>query len=133
MILMDTHVLVWLDEANPRLGPSTVKKIDSAFHSSAAMVSAISFWEVGMLVRKGRIQLDLDLAVWRKDLLEQGLIEVPVSGEVGIRAAGFDPFHGDPADRLITATALMNAAILLTADARLLDSTLLVRTWDARQ
>lgn len=86
-----------------------------------------------MLVRKGRIQLDLDLAVWRKDFLEQGLLEVPVSGEVGIRAAGFDPFHGDPADRLITATALMNSAILLTADARLLNSALPVRTWDARQ
>jgi PIN domain nuclease of toxin-antitoxin system len=133
VILLDTHVLVWLDEANPRLGASTIKKIDSAFHSSAAMVSAISFWEVGMLVRKGRIQLDLDLAVWRKDFVEQGLIEVPVSGEVGIRAAGFDPFHGDPADRLITATALMNSAILLTADARLLNSRLPVRTWDARQ
>ena len=132
MILLDTHVLVWLDEANPCLGALTIEKIDSAFHASAAMVSAISFWEVGMLVRKGRIQLDLDLAVWRKDFLEQGLIEVPVSGEAGIRAAGFDPFHGDPADRLITSTALINSAVLLTADTRLLNSSLPVRTWDAR-
>ena len=133
MILLDTHVLVWLDEANPRLGASTVKKIDKAFHSSVAMVSAISFWEVGVLTRKGRIQLDLDLAVWRKDFLEQGLIEVPISGDLGIRAVGFDPFHGDPADRLITSTALMNSAVLLTADARLLNSSLPVQTWDARQ
>lgn len=133
MILLDTHVLVWLDEANPRLGTRAIKKIDGAFHSGAVMVSAISFWEVGMLVRKGRLQMDMDLSVWRSDFLAQGLIEVPVSGEIGIRAAGFDNFHGDPADRLIAATALLNSAKLLTADESLLDCGLAMQCLDARQ
>ena len=132
VILLDTHVLIWLDEASPRLGVSAVEKIDQAFHSGEAMVSVISFWEVGMLVRKGRIRMDMDLAVWRKDFLEQGLIEVPVTGDISIRAAGFDDFHGDPADRLIASTAVQNTASLLTADERLLNSKLAIRRLDAR-
>jgi PIN domain nuclease of toxin-antitoxin system len=132
VILLDTHVLIWLDEASPRLGVSAVEKIDRAFHSGKAMVSAISFWEVGMLVRKGRIRMDMDLAVWRNDFLEQGLIEVPVTGDISIRAAGFDDFHGDPADRLIASTAVQNTASLLTADERLLNSKLAIRCLDAR-
>ena len=101
MVLLDTHVLVWLDEANPRLGAEAIKKINAAFRAGNAMISAISFWEVATLLRKGRIRLDMDLSVWRKDLLEQGLVELPITGDIGIKAAGLDPFHGDPADRLI--------------------------------
>ena len=130
--LLDTHVLVWLDEASPRLGKSAIAKIDRAFHSGVAMISAISFWEVGMLVRKGRIRLDVDLAVWRKEFLEQGLIEVPVTGDIGIQASCFDDFHGDPADRLIAATALQNTAVLVTADERLLACELTITRLDAR-
>jgi len=61
VILLDTHVLVWLDEANPRLGVDAIEQINIAFHAGEAMVSAISFWEVGMLVKKGRIRLDVEL------------------------------------------------------------------------
>ena len=132
LILLDTHVLIWLDEANSRLGALSIKKIDEAFHRGEAMVSAISFWEVGMLVRKGRIRMDMDLAIWRNDFLEQGLIEVPISGEIGIRAAELDDFHGDPADRLIAASALKNSAELLTADESLLNSGLAIQSLDAR-
>ena len=132
VILLDTHVLVWLDEASPRLGATTIEQIDSAFQSGEVTISAISFWEVSMLVKKGRIRLDMDLAIWRSDFLEQGLIEIPVTGEIGIRAAGFENFHGDPADRLIAATALQCSATLLTADERLLSSQLAISRLDAR-
>jgi PIN domain nuclease of toxin-antitoxin system len=132
VILLDAHVLVWLDEASPRLGTTTIEQIDSAFQSGEVTISAISFWEVSMLVRKGRIRLDMDLAIWRSDFLEQGLIEIPVTGEIGIRAAGFENFHGDPADRLIAATALQCSATLLTADERLLSSQLAISRLDAR-
>lgn len=133
MILLDTHVLVWLDEANPRLGATAIKIIDEAFQSGTVMVSAISFWEVGMLVRKGRIQMNMDLSVWRNDFLEQAVIEAPVSGDIGIRAANLENFHGDPADRLIAATALHHSAKLLTADDRLLRCNLAIKCLDANQ
>jgi len=130
--LLDTHVLVWLDEANPRLGPGAIKKIDAAFQAGNAMVSAISFWEVSMLVRKGRIRLELDLRVWRNDFMQQGLIELPVTGEIGIKAAGLEQFHGDPADRLIAATALQHSLTLITADEKLLSCKLATTRLDAR-
>jgi len=125
-------VLVWLDEANPRLGPGAIKKIDAAFQAGNAMVSAISFWEVSMLVRKGRIRLELDLRVWRNDFMQQGLIELPVTGEIGIKAAGLEQFHGDPADRLIAATALQHSLTLITADEKLLSCKLATARLDAR-
>lgn len=132
MILLDTHVLVWLDEANPRLGRTAIEEIDAQFQAGDAAVSAISFWEVGTLVRKGRIRLDMELFAWRQDFLGHGLVEFPVTGEIGVRAAGLAGFHGDPADRLIAATALRHSAMLLTADKRILASGLAVRCMDAR-
>ena len=132
MILLDTHVSVWLDEANPRLGAGAIEQINTAFHAGKAMVSAISFWEVGTLVKKGRIGLDVDLLVWRNDFMEQGLIELPVTGEIGIKAAGLEPFHGEPADRLIAATALQHSLTLITADERLLTCQLAATRLDAR-
>ncbi len=132
VILLDTHVLVWMDEASPRLGVGAIEKINTAFQAGNAMVSAISFWEVSMLVRKGRIRLDMDLSVWRNDFMEQGLIELPVTGEIGIKAAGLEQFHGDPADRLIAATALLHSLTLITADEKLLGCKLATARLDAR-
>jgi len=132
VILLDTHVLVWLDEANPRLGAGAIERINVAFHNGETMVSAISFWEVSMLVKKKRIKLDLDLSVWRNDFIEQGLIELPVTGDIGIQAVGLDSFHGDPADRLIAATALKHSLTLVTADQRLLNYHLATARLDAR-
>jgi len=131
VILLDTHVLVWLDEASSRLGSEAIAQIDTAFQAGRVAVSAMSFWEVAMLVNKGRIRMDMDLSVWRNDLLEQGVIELPVTGDIGIKAAGLEPFHGDPADRLIAATALQHSLTLLTADEKLLSCKLAVKRQDA--
>ena len=131
MILLDTHVLVWLDEASARLGSEAIVHIDTAFQAGEIAVSAISFWEVAMLVNKDRIRMDMDLSVWRNDLLQQGVIELPVTGEIGIKAAGLELFHGDPADRLIAATALQHSLTLLTADKRMLSCKLAVKRQDA--
>jgi PIN domain nuclease of toxin-antitoxin system len=131
VILLDTHVLLWLDAASNRLGPKALTAIDEAFQASEAAVSAITFWEVGTLIRKNRIRLRMDLAAWRSDFLDQGLREFAVTGEIGIRAAALRGFNGDPADRLIAATAELNAPTLLTADAKILDSRLNATTVDA--
>lgn len=120
MIVLDTHVLVWLDSNSPKLGTNCRAAADDALAGDGLAVSAISFWEVTMLVRKGRLALDVGLDTWRRDLLAGGLRELPVDGRVGILAASLD-LHGDPADRLIAATATMNDAVLATADERLLE------------
>ena len=132
MILLDTHVLVWLAEGSQRLGEKTRKLIDEIFRDDGVMVSAISFWEIAMLVRKNRLHVEMDLASWRDELIEMGLIELAITGEIGIKAAGLANFHGDPADRLIAATALKHSLTLITADKKLLKTALAVKVLDAR-
>jgi PIN domain nuclease of toxin-antitoxin system len=120
MILLDTHVLVWLAEGSARLGKKARKKLDEALKEGALYVSTISFWEVAMLKQKGRLELGIDMAAWRSSLLENELQELAVSGEIAIQAAGLENFHGDPADRLIAASALVSGATLCTADTQIL-------------
>ena len=120
MILLDTHVLVWLDEGCNRLSSATIAMIDQALAQEKLGVSAITFWEVAMLLNKKRLELTIPPSVWRKNLLDSGLREIAVTGATGIRAASLENFHGDPADRIITATALEHAALLITGDTKIL-------------
>ncbi len=83
-------------------------------------MSAVSFWEIATLVRRRRLTLPADPASWRRRQLADGLVEIPVDGEVATRAGLLADLHGDPADRLIVATAL-EGHTLLTADQRILD------------
>ncbi len=119
MILLDTHVLLWLRAGDERLGHSAKRQIDQAWADDALAVSAISFWEIAMLGRKNRIRLPKNPQHWRRELLEQGLVEIPVTGAIGLRAAALEGFHADPADRIIVATALEGHQ-LVTADERIL-------------
>ena len=73
-----------------------------------------------MRVQKGQVRLNRDLYAWRRDLLGDGLIEIPVQGDIAIRAGLLSNMHGDPADRIIVATALEGHQ-LVTADRRILD------------
>ncbi len=121
LILIDTHALIWLDQDDPALGRNSRELADGALRDDALAVSAITFWEVAMLVAKGRLAMDLTLERWRLDLLGAGLVELPIDGGIGIAAAQISDLHSDPADRIILATASANDATLLTADQRLLD------------
>ena len=120
MILFDTQVLLWLLYGDSRLGRQARQVIDDALADGRAAVSAITFWEVAMLHGKGRITLQADIDSWRESLIEEGLIEIPVDGGIAVRAGLLQDMHGDPADRLIVATAL-DGHQLVTADRRILD------------
>ena len=104
LTLLDTHVLLWLRTAGARLGPRTREVIARAEKEGDVAASAISFWEVAMLKDKRRIELDESVSSWRRKLLDEGIIEIAVSGDIGVRAARPRDFHADPADRLIVAT-----------------------------
>ena len=73
-----------------------------------------------------------DIDAWRADLLRDGLVEIPVDGAIATRAGLLRDLHGDPADRLILATALEGHQ-LVTADVRLLDWPGAVARLDARE
>lgn len=120
MILVDTHVLVWQEQGERRIGPHTRRVLERAIQEEALAVSAISFWELGMRVQKGQLDFRLDLTAWRRDLMRQGLVEVPVNGEIAVSASLLRHIHGDPADRIIVATAL-EGHTLVTGDRSILD------------
>ena len=105
MILLDTHALIWFDRGDQRLGPTTRGLIEEGLQAGEIAISAISIWEFGMLVSKGRLRMDLGLNDWRSTLREQGLIEISISADLAERAATLPNLHGDPADRIIVATA----------------------------
>ena len=67
----------------------------------------------------GRIRYPDDVALWRREQLGQGMVDIPVDGEIGVRTAAMVDFHADPADRIIVATAL-GGHRLVTADERIL-------------
>ena len=131
MILLDTHVLVWLLSDEQQLGTQSRQLIAQAWSNDEAAVSAISFWEVAMLQDKGRLVLTPDLTAWRTGLLDDGLIELPVTGQIGIQAVALEDFHRDPADRLIVATDLSGHQ-LVTVDANILGWSGSITTFDAR-
>ncbi len=120
MILLDTHTLIWLDEGSQRLGKNSLSLIDKALKSGNLFVSTISFWEVAMLIEKNRLEMQIAADAWRQSLINNGLQEIVLTGDIAIRAAHLADFHGDPADRMIVATAIQSDASLCTADQQIL-------------
>jgi len=120
VLLLDTHILVWLDQGSDLLGRRARRAIEEAYLADEVGVSTVSFWEIGMLIENNRLEFDGELPEWRVTLLNSGFLEIPADGPIALTAAGFRNFPGDPADRLIAATTLAEEARLVTADDRLL-------------
>ena len=124
VIVLDTHVWVWWLSDPDRLSRRVVAAIEREVAAGDPVrVSAISVWEVAMLVQRERLRLAVSLERWLD--LARAMPEldlVPVTPEIA-RAAVALPgdLHEDPADRMIVATARELGATLLTKDARLLD------------
>ena len=121
-VVLDTHALVWLLDGNRRLGPDSRALIASAAGRAAVSFSAISAWEIAMLVAKGRLELDRDVLDWLANAARlPGIRTAPLSVEISVASTRLPgELHGDPADRLIVATARQLDATLVTADRALL-------------
>lgn len=84
------------------------------------MFSAVSAWEVALLVKKGRYALGQSVDLWRSDLIGAGLREVALDGAMAALSAALPDLHDDPADRFIAATSVRLGAQLVTSDKRLI-------------
>ena len=113
MILLDTHVLLWLDRDDAQLGHQARKTIAQAWERCQVAVSVISFWEAAMLNRRGRIHLGLPPERWRADWLEAGLLELPLEGGIALQTASLPPAR--------SGSAIWQRATLLTADQAILN------------
>lgn len=131
-MILDTHVLLWMDRDDPALGPTSRSRIEQAWRAGQVAVSAISFWEVAMLAERGRIVLPMPVNQWRADWLKAGLVEIPVNGHIALHSCRLENLHRDPADRFIIATALGSRLPIMTADGKILDWAGEVERFDAR-
>jgi PIN domain nuclease of toxin-antitoxin system len=110
-------------EEAPRLGVQTAEALNRAGGEKRLAVSAITPWEIGLLVSKGRLQLSSDVMQWiRTVLAKPGIQLAPLEPEIAVASTRL-PFemHADPADRIIVATARHLGATLVTADMALLE------------
>jgi PIN domain nuclease of toxin-antitoxin system len=119
VILLDTHAAVWL-LTERGLGKQSQKIVDKALAEDGLAISAFSFWELAMLIAKRRLRSIKSVSEQRAKLLAGGMRELPLTGEIGILAAELEGLNGDPADRIIAATAIAHDATLMTADENLL-------------
>lgn len=120
VIVLDTHAVLWATLQKRKLGRKTKTLLDRWWAAGKVAVSAMTFWEVALLLSRRRLALPAPLLEWRSRLLAAGLMELPVDGAIGFRALELTGLPDDPADRLIVATALNHSAALVTADERLL-------------
>jgi PIN domain nuclease of toxin-antitoxin system len=120
--VLDTHTWIWFLNADQRLGPHSRAAITAATTDDRAIISAITLWEIAMLVANGRLSLPSDPRDWLAiNAARPGFRVHPLSVAVAVGSTTLpaDP-HGDPADRIIIATARHLAARLVTADRQIL-------------
>jgi PIN domain nuclease of toxin-antitoxin system len=118
VIVLDTHTFVWWVGSPKKLSRAARQVLD---RDQDRRISAITLWEVATLVQLGRLRLDRDVEAWLDQALEESAVSVePIDVEIAVRSTRIGAaFHGDPADRLIAATAIVLEATLVTADEQL--------------
>jgi len=121
-LVLDTHAWIWLVEGNPRLPMEVRSAIEQTAIEGWVYISAISPWEIGLLVAKKKLNLGSDVQAWVDRALGlHGLRLAPISPQIAVDSTRL-PFdiHPDPADRILVATARHLGATLVTADRMLL-------------
>jgi PIN domain nuclease of toxin-antitoxin system len=131
VILLDTHAAIWLTIG--QLGKQSRRIADKALADDGLAIATISFWELSMLIAKGRLRARSSPREQRTKMLAAGIQELPLTSEIAILAGELENLHGDPADRIIAATSITYDATLMTADANLLRWRHSLKRQDAEQ
>ena len=113
-MLLDTHLLLWASEQPERLSPLASDLI--ADPGNDPMFSAASIWEIGIKFALGRDDFRFDPRVVRRDLLDNGYVEIPVTSEHAVAVLALPRLHRDPFDRILIAQSAVEGIVLLTAD-----------------
>jgi PIN domain nuclease of toxin-antitoxin system len=119
-LLLDTHDWIWFAEDNPKLLRARKVLIEKT-PVGAIYVSAVSVWEIAMLVHYGRLVLAQNLHTWVENSLQAGIQVIPLTAQIALESYMLPgEFHKDPADRMIVATARQMRMTLMTQDKAIL-------------
>ena len=115
MIVLDTHIWVnWILLGETSLPRPILAAMDS---QSSMAISAISCFEVSLLVKQGKLELPLPVDEWFSEALSGSGVEcLPVTCEIAQQSVALQNAHKDPADRIIIATAIVHDALLASID-----------------
>jgi PIN domain nuclease of toxin-antitoxin system len=121
MIVLDTHVWVWWVNESFELSPGK-RQIITGLQADGLGVSVISCWEIAKLVEKGRLALAVPVGQWiNQALAYPGICLLPLEASIAVASTQLpQPFHNDPADQIITATARELECPLATDDGKML-------------
>ncbi len=113
--LLDTHLLLWAAGAPEKL-PRSVHALIEDSHNELYF-SAASLWEIAIKRGLGRADFVVDARVLRRELLDNGYLELPITSEHAVYIDTLPPLHKDPFDRILLAQATVEGITLLTLDA----------------
>ncbi len=123
LLLLDTHCWLWAQLGLvQRLSRAALAAIRNAESEGGLRVSVISVWELAMLEKRGRLALPMNVRTWVEEALSKpGVSVAPLTTEIAIESVHLPgDLQGDPADRMLVATARVLGATLLTKDDRLI-------------
>jgi PIN domain nuclease of toxin-antitoxin system len=120
--LLDTHTWIWWNMSSHKLSRKVKEIISSPSHYEELLLSAISPWEFCKLLEKGRLEITFDPGEWIIQALDMPKLRlIPLSPLLAYRSTVLPPpFHDDPADQIIVASARQENATILTKDQRIL-------------
>lgn len=131
MITLDTHVIVWTAINQNKISIKGLSEIERAQSIGKLLIADISLWEIAMLIKRNRLQIETSFTEFIRLLMEAYPFRiVPISPEIADLSVSLgENINLDPADRLICATSIIEGAPLLTADNNLRNSTLVHTIW----
>lgn len=116
-LLLDTHLMLWAAGQPTRLPAAARRLLNDP--TNELLFSAASIWEIAIKNTLGRDDFKVEPRLLRRGLLDNGWLELPITGQHAVGIDGLPPLHKDPFDRLLLAQALSEGITLLTSDANL--------------
>ena len=131
MILLDTHVLVWMVSDSSRLSRNAARELRKAEQNGELAIASITLWELALLYHQGRLRTSGSIESAIREMLEKSRVQViEVTPEIAALTTTFpEHYPKDPGDRLIGATARAYGMTLVTQDERIRSSPLIRSVW----
>jgi len=131
VILLDTHVLVWMVSDASRLSRPAARELRKAEQHGELAIASITLWELALLCQGGRLRTSGSIESSIRMIIEKSRVQIiEISPEIAALTTTFpESYPKDPADRLIGATARLHGLVLITQDERILNSPLIRSLW----